>query len=72
MLFNTDSTLWKNYGESFAPQSPSRFVSLTIHPDGDLSNGREHLARFASREDAVQCLIGAGWSVDGDIARFSA
>lgn len=72
MLFNTDTILWKNYGESFAPQSPSRFVSLTIHPDGDLSNGREHLARFASRGDAVHCLNGAGWKVDGDIARFSA
>jgi hypothetical protein len=72
MLFNTDAILWKNYGESFAPHSPSRFVSLTIHPDGDLSNGREHLARFASRGDAVHCLIGAGWKVEGDIARFSA
>ena len=72
VLFNTDSTLWKNYGEAFAPQSPSRFVSLTIHEGGDLSNGREHLARFASRGDAVYCLIGAGWKVEGDIARFNA
>lgn len=72
MLFNTDSVLWKNYGEAFAPQSPSGFVSLTIHPEGDLSNGREHLARFASRKDAEFCLIGAGWKIDGDIARFVA
>lgn len=72
VLFNTDAILWKNYGESFALQSPSRFVSLTIHPEGDLSNGREHLARFASRQDAVNCLIAAGWKIEGDIARFVA
>jgi hypothetical protein len=72
MLFNTHSTLWKNYGESLSAQSPSRYVSLVIHAGGDLSNGREHMARFASRSDAVKALQEAGWSIDGDVARFSA
>ena len=71
MLFNTDAPLWLNYGHNMSKQSPQGFVSLTIHHEGDLSNGREHLARFASRKDAVLCLIGAGWVIDGDTARVT-
>jgi hypothetical protein len=72
MLFNTNPTLWKNYGKTMAMQSPSRFVSLTIHSGGDVSNGVEHLARFASRSEAVKALENAGWLINGDIARFRA
>ena len=71
-LFNIDPALWKNYGEFMAQKSPSLYVSLSIHADGDLSNGIQHLARFASRKDAVHVLKIAGWVVSGDAARFFA
>jgi hypothetical protein len=59
MLYNIEPYLWQNYGRMMSEQAPQKLVSLTIHLTGELSNGIECLARFASRRDAVQCLVNA-------------
>lgn len=61
--YNTDQTLWENYGKSASASSPTRAVSVTINKHGMVSNGINIMAQFPSRKSAAQTLKQAGFTI---------
>lgn len=61
--YNTDATLWNNYGRSASASSPTRAVSVTINKYGVVGNGMRVMAVFPSLRSAVNTLAGAGFKI---------